>query len=497
MFEQVGDVVAGEGLELEGVVEGAAQLVGAVGVVEGHDFGDVLAGIEAALLKLAIVFFATRTQGIEAQQQLGLAGGAALIEQFLDVLGILEVLAAVVRAGVGGDEFLAMIDTEPIGKAFEQQALGGVETGHGVAVGIERHAKAVGGAHGADDAGIGGPRGKGRQVGLFRGKEFERHAVRCAVSAHIGHGIHPLAAGDVESIQMGRQLEAGQEVLLDVADAVFDPALFVAFAHSASAGFEAVVSREVQVAWVEDRAFAARMGEDGGFEVVVDEFLRHAAKELEGVLMAGQEVFGSLAEGKFHIEQPAMTEYHDKEGEPPGGGPDGHGTGVAPIDLCAFAGSEAESEEGWRAHRAHLAHIVLEDAHAAAVSVLGAQTLEDLSGAVRMVFEQALDDGLAGVELALARGAEPGPIALGQSPLGDRLGIELQFAGDLREAQAALAMEEADFAVKLVGDHGCLVPSLVAPAANILRKASLMDSVSAMRGAGSSARPTAGSRLKT
>jgi hypothetical protein len=44
------------------------------------------------------------------------------------------------------------------------------------------------------------------------------------------------------------------------------------------------------------------MGEDGGFEVVADEFLRHAAKELEGVLVAGQEVFGSLPQGKFHIE---------------------------------------------------------------------------------------------------------------------------------------------------------------------------------------------------
>ena len=239
------------------------------------------------------------------------------------------------------------------------------------------------------------------------------------------------------------------------------------------------------------------MGEDRGFEVVVDELLRHAAKELEGVLMTGQEVFGGFPQGKFQIEQPAMTEDHDKEGEPPGGGPDGERTGAAPIDLRALAWSERQGEEGGRAHRAHLAHVVLEDTHAAAVSLLGAQTLEELSRGVRMVFEQTLDRRLIGVELALARRMEPGSIALGQSPLGDGLRIEAQFAGDLREAQAALAMKEADFAVKLVGDHGCLVPSLVPPASNILRKASLMDRVSAVRGAGGSARPMAGSRLKT
>src|ERR1700733_4039066 len=143
-----------------------------------------------------------------------------------------------------------------------------------------------------------------------------------------------------------------------------------------------------------------------------------------------------------------MTEHHDKERKPAGNGPDGPRAGVAPVDLRAFARSEAEGQEGGGAHRAHLAHVVLEDAHAAAVSVLGAQTLEDLRRGVRMVFEQALDSRLIRVEFALARSMKPGSIAFGQSPLGDRLRIQMQFAGDLREAQAAFAMIKADLAVK-------------------------------------------------
>ena len=55
-------------------------------------------------------------------------------------------------------------------------------------------------------------------------------------------------------------LQAGEEVLLDVADDVFDAALFVGLAHVAGAGLEAVVGGEVEVAGIEERPAGRRDG---------------------------------------------------------------------------------------------------------------------------------------------------------------------------------------------------------------------------------------------
>ena len=79
----------------------------------------MLTGVKAVDLKLEVILFGTGTEAIEAQQQFGVACCTALIEQFLAVLGIFEILVPVVAAAVGGDQLLAVVDAEPIGKGFE------------------------------------------------------------------------------------------------------------------------------------------------------------------------------------------------------------------------------------------------------------------------------------------------------------------------------------------------------------------------------------------
>lgn len=129
------------------------------------------AGVEPARGQLLMVGFGLWAEGVKSQQQLALARGVAVGEEFFDVLGIFEVAVALVAAGVGGDELVVGIDAEPIGKAFEQQAGRGVGAGHGVAIGLANDAKAVGGAHGPSHAGVGWEGGQREQMGLFRGKE--------------------------------------------------------------------------------------------------------------------------------------------------------------------------------------------------------------------------------------------------------------------------------------------------------------------------------------
>src|SRR5260370_40976302 len=92
LFEDIGDVVAAEGLELEGVFDGAGDFVGAIDFAQSDDFGDVLTGVKAALFYLVEILFSTRAESIEAQQQCGVPSCMALLEQRHYVSRILHIL---------------------------------------------------------------------------------------------------------------------------------------------------------------------------------------------------------------------------------------------------------------------------------------------------------------------------------------------------------------------------------------------------------------------
>src|SRR5208337_1930376 len=102
-FEDVGNVVAAECSKFESVFDGARDFVRAIDFTQGHDFGDVNPGIEATILKLAIILLGTRAKSIKTQEQFGVAGLASLIEQILDVIWVFEVPVPIVATGVGGD----------------------------------------------------------------------------------------------------------------------------------------------------------------------------------------------------------------------------------------------------------------------------------------------------------------------------------------------------------------------------------------------------------
>jgi hypothetical protein len=116
LFEDVGDIFAGEGLAIEGVLNGAGEVVLTVDVGESDDFVDVGARVKAALGELMVVLFGARAQRVEAQQELGVTGLAALVEELFYVVGIFEVAAALVAAGMSGNQVVGVIDAKPVGK---------------------------------------------------------------------------------------------------------------------------------------------------------------------------------------------------------------------------------------------------------------------------------------------------------------------------------------------------------------------------------------------
>ena len=98
LFEDVGDVFAAVSLEGQRVVQGAGDFVGAVDLAQGNDLLDVMRGVEPLFLELARVEIGLRSQAQEGLQEGLLARSLAMDQQFLDVVGIADVLAAVVTS---------------------------------------------------------------------------------------------------------------------------------------------------------------------------------------------------------------------------------------------------------------------------------------------------------------------------------------------------------------------------------------------------------------
>ena len=287
-----------------------------------------------------------------------------------------------------------MIDAEPVGEEFEGEARGSVKGGNRVSIGVEHDAATVGDAHGACRTCVGWQRRQRFQMGFFFGKEIDGPLLCFAMDAEVGDLIHPVARGGVERAQRAGKFQAGQEVLFHVGDGVLHAAFFVSFSHVAGAGLEAVVSGEVQVARMEEGFFAQRMRKHAGFQVVDDNGAGGSAQELERVLVAAKKVFERFAERELDIDHAAVAKHHDEKGEPPARGSYLKGAGAAPVHLRAFPGSESQGKKGGLAHGTHQANVILQDAQAALIALLGLQALEDLGRAVGVALQPALDGGL-------------------------------------------------------------------------------------------------------
>ena len=103
-------------------------------------------GVEAFFLQFAAVELGVGARGQEGQEQGLVAGLLALGLQFLDMVGMADLLAAVIAAGVGGDELFVVKEQQLIGIELEGQLLRGVEVGDRIAVGVEDDVAAAVGA---------------------------------------------------------------------------------------------------------------------------------------------------------------------------------------------------------------------------------------------------------------------------------------------------------------------------------------------------------------
>ncbi len=192
-----------------------------------------------------------------------------------------------------------------------------------------------------------GVNGQGLELVLFVfGKDFGRDPAGLSMGTPVGDGVEPLPRGRIDGTE-GSELESSQEVLLDVADSVFDPSLLLGLADPTSLDAKPIVPSQVEITRMKQWGFSALPLEHRHLAVIDHDFPGHSAEVFQGVAVAHNKVLLFFGEGKLHIHEPAVTEYHDEEGKPAAGRPHGDGTGAAPIDLGTAGAKWRVKKAAW------------------------------------------------------------------------------------------------------------------------------------------------------
>ena len=97
-------------------------------------------------------------------------GPSCVGAQFLCVVGVADFLAALVTAGMCGDESFVMKEQQLVGVELEGKFLRRVEVRHRVAIGVEDNVTTAIGADGSNDRAVVGQDRQGFEPGLFLGE---------------------------------------------------------------------------------------------------------------------------------------------------------------------------------------------------------------------------------------------------------------------------------------------------------------------------------------
>jgi hypothetical protein len=367
------------------------------------------------------------------------------------MVGVLDILVAIVTAKVAGDELVLVVNAHPVGIGLDGDALTGKLGRHRIAVAVQRDAELLRCPLALDATDVVGHRIERTQVWLLGLEQIHRPLMRLAVNAHIGDGLKPDLGGRVHRAEVEEVLTV-EEVLFDIADAVFHASFFVAFADGARRNVKAPMSGEIEIAGIEHRRFTDQPLEYGRLQIVDHQPGRTATEGSERVLVGGEEVLHGLRNREFDIHEAAVAQHHDEEGQPPASRAHADRAKRAPVELGAFAGGKGELEEGFPPGRANLAHIVLDDGEAASEAFF-AQALEDLLRAVRIALQEANDAGFEWIEPAVPRRRLARAVLRAAHPLGHRLRMQAKGSCGLGDGQPLPLMAIPNLAVGFVIDH--------------------------------------------
>src|SRR5260370_27457604 len=109
-------------MEREPILQGSRDSLDAVDLAQRDDLAHVLPRIGTPLLEPFVIGLSVRAQTQEAQHQPLFASIAALCEECLRMLGVLDVLMAIVAAGMSGDHQVVVANADPLWIRLERPA---------------------------------------------------------------------------------------------------------------------------------------------------------------------------------------------------------------------------------------------------------------------------------------------------------------------------------------------------------------------------------------
>ena len=249
---QMGDVFAAERLEGQGIGHRPHDRIVAVDLGQRHDLAHMRQRIPAAVEQAGVIFPCQWRQTEKALQYQRIAGMTTLSDQGLRMIGILDVLMALERTAMAGDQFAVVIDTDAIRIDLHRHRSSRQAGGNRIAIALERDPELSVGTNAQDAADIEEPGIDRLQMSAFLDPEVFRSALRFAMLADVGHRLQPQPDGRIEHAEVG-QFQAGQEIAFDISDAPFRASLLIAFPGRAGDDFEAVMAGEVKIAGIELR----------------------------------------------------------------------------------------------------------------------------------------------------------------------------------------------------------------------------------------------------
>jgi len=157
-----------------------------VDFAEGDDLLDVMRSVDALFLELAAIGFGVRAKVQKGQEQGMQTSLLTLGLEFLEVVGMGKTLAAVVTAGMDGDEFFVVKEQQLVGQDFQGQPLGGIKVRHGIAIGLEDKVAATVDVGGLNGRAVIGHWGQRFEQGFLRFETGDGFLIGLAENTNVG-----------------------------------------------------------------------------------------------------------------------------------------------------------------------------------------------------------------------------------------------------------------------------------------------------------------------
>src|ERR1700686_259320 len=239
------------------------------------------------------------------------AGGMFLLDQGLDMGGVLDLGALVITASMTDEDVLAVDNAHLVGIGEHGERAPHVGVGDGVIVQIEPDIGRLAGGDGHPLEQRVGVVRQLQQQGRFLGKGLANPEGVLSGAASIRRQAAAPGIGlSIEVVQIDK-FAGRKEAVADVADRALHPAFLVASGGSYGTWFVTIMSGELEQGGMETDGVAVAL-HNNAFEIVVEDDPRDPGPCPKGLDMAAQEVLHAGIEEEAQEDVARITQHHDE-----------------------------------------------------------------------------------------------------------------------------------------------------------------------------------------